>query len=1156
MIKMKNTILFLALFCFINTPNWAQDRTSTIIPPSPNASSLGQYSDVPVSNYTGVPDISIPLFEIKSGKIDLPIKISYHSSGIRVNEDASWVGLGWSLHAGGVITRQVRGSDDFAHTGYIRNSLPPEEYFSTGQSDPKIDDLYSRINSPDKSLRVDAEPDIFFYNFLGYSGKFVFKFQTINNNIVTATSIDQNNLSFSYNIETHQWIVIDGNGWKYYLGTNELHAVEKTTDYTYAINTPIPIDDPTTYQEVVNRRINQYAQNTEEVDTAWYLTKVLTPEGEKIDFIYDNTNFGTLSTLTYSETLQQGSSDFLILEGPNSPSNIDWPPLDNNYVFQQQLIKDIYLKKIEFNNGYILFNTEDRQDLRRLNDSFRKPQRLKEAELFDLSGKSLKKIIFSQSYFNAEYVLSNSANAEDLLRSKLDSIQETYINKNTMLYEKKPAYIFTYNSIPLPDKLSFSIDHWGYYNGRDNNNIQVNKYNFYNTAIQGGIGLDQRDYSFIHPKKMLCPENMTNGRYFMGANREPNKDTMPAAILEQIKYPTGASVHFQYEPNYYSNGISYKKNNVGYSAYVDANGSINPDNESIQSFTLTEPVLFFVDFSLDKSTANINNQSDCKGYAALETENGNPILYLTPTINFDSNGVFHASASTNLQPGNYRLKVNNVEDKSLSISITGTYTESALIPEYNDLIGAGLRIKTITTYEGQEILKQKKFLYKHNGESTGRLMSPIKYYYFDSALKQTYSGISSGASTIIAELNTIINRKSQSVVPLGYSAQGSIIGYDRVYVSDVDQNGNNLGSHSYEYKNYNELAEEYFIPGVPNIINLSNGQLLKEEIFSNTGKLVNEKFYDYSLGSIEIIKGIIRYVNPLLINPTFKVIGDIRYYRINSEWWYPKSIIENNYDKNGQYPISTVINYEYENSLHKNLTKLTTLNSKGNIVVKTNKYPQDLISGIDETTATIISGMINKNIINPVIQSETIIGGNLVQSTINNFKNISFIDENNSSQNMYLPKNVKFSKDGSVNNYYKKTEFLNYGKYGNLTESEGEDGTITVYIWGYKDEYLVARIENANLFTVESVLTTSELSSLRNTASDQNTIATILNKIRIELPNAMVTTYTHIPLVGVSSITDPKGDTVNYSYDVLGRLQYVKDAQGKLLTDYQYHYKN
>lgn len=69
--------------------------------PTPNAASLGKYGDIPVSHHTGVTNISIPIYTIQEGDINLPISLDYHSSGIKVDEVASWIGLGWSLNVGG-----------------------------------------------------------------------------------------------------------------------------------------------------------------------------------------------------------------------------------------------------------------------------------------------------------------------------------------------------------------------------------------------------------------------------------------------------------------------------------------------------------------------------------------------------------------------------------------------------------------------------------------------------------------------------------------------------------------------------------------------------------------------------------------------------------------------------------------------------------------------------------------------------------------------------------------------------------------------------------------------------------------------------------------------------------------------------------------------
>ena len=97
---------------------------------SPDAASLGKYGEFPVNNYTGLPSISIPLYSVQSGEIGLPISINYHAGGIKVEEMASWVGLGWSLNAGGVITRSVRGIADDIIPSSARNYRENNHYLN------------------------------------------------------------------------------------------------------------------------------------------------------------------------------------------------------------------------------------------------------------------------------------------------------------------------------------------------------------------------------------------------------------------------------------------------------------------------------------------------------------------------------------------------------------------------------------------------------------------------------------------------------------------------------------------------------------------------------------------------------------------------------------------------------------------------------------------------------------------------------------------------------------------------------------------------------------------------------------------------------------------------------------------------------------------
>jgi hypothetical protein len=101
----------LLLLFFCSYFGFSQDLP-TIVPPSPEAASLAKFTEIPVSLYTGVPNISVPIYTIQQSGISIPISLNYHARGIKVEEIASRVGLGWALSYGGSISRQTRGKVD------------------------------------------------------------------------------------------------------------------------------------------------------------------------------------------------------------------------------------------------------------------------------------------------------------------------------------------------------------------------------------------------------------------------------------------------------------------------------------------------------------------------------------------------------------------------------------------------------------------------------------------------------------------------------------------------------------------------------------------------------------------------------------------------------------------------------------------------------------------------------------------------------------------------------------------------------------------------------------------------------------------------------------------------------------------------------------
>ena len=90
-----------------------------VIRPSPNAMSIVDRIMHPVDLYTGTPKISIPLCALQGQSFTIPISLDYDASGTNASEVSGPVGLGWSLNAGGLITRIVRNKPDDGINGFL-----------------------------------------------------------------------------------------------------------------------------------------------------------------------------------------------------------------------------------------------------------------------------------------------------------------------------------------------------------------------------------------------------------------------------------------------------------------------------------------------------------------------------------------------------------------------------------------------------------------------------------------------------------------------------------------------------------------------------------------------------------------------------------------------------------------------------------------------------------------------------------------------------------------------------------------------------------------------------------------------------------------------------------------------------------------------------
>ena len=80
-----------------------------------------KYGKIGATLYTGTISYSIPIFTYKDKDFDIPISVNYSTNGYRVNHKSGLLGHGWSLSAGGMITREVKG-------------IPDEELFSVSSA--------------------------------------------------------------------------------------------------------------------------------------------------------------------------------------------------------------------------------------------------------------------------------------------------------------------------------------------------------------------------------------------------------------------------------------------------------------------------------------------------------------------------------------------------------------------------------------------------------------------------------------------------------------------------------------------------------------------------------------------------------------------------------------------------------------------------------------------------------------------------------------------------------------------------------------------------------------------------------------------------------------------------------------------------------------
>lgn len=506
---MKGTIIiilstFIGQIVFSQTPvTFPEEKFA---PVSPQVAALASYGNIPVNKYVGRPSVSIPIYEINTGDLQLPITLTYNYSGLKISENPTRVGLGWFLNAGnGMITQQVRGVDDNGDwTGYgyadPNVSSRVEDYVSGNSHEERkvywrdayagntITNTFPNVNcqvieNVRGGSKYDTEPDIYQYNFGGHSGKFVFdKNEDIH--LVPQKPLDISRTRTPYPQSEDYWTAVDEKGVKYVFSKKE------SGESSFYNNTTL-----------VNSRSSY----------SWLLDKIISSSGkDSIVFEYDY-YANEIYPLTLSQT-RKFPGHYSSLQG--DPTGIS-----NRYI--QNSGTTHVLKRIVFKNGSVEFIPGDvREDA---SNSWKKT--LGNISVKDARGTIIKNFDFDYGYWE-------SGGSEGEFYNKrlyLDQVQERIGD------ELLPPYEFTYfDDYTFPTRQTspddsgygyYAQDYWGYYNGNTSNSTLLTSLDSYESTY-----------------------NINN---FSAADRTPNYQYAKLGMLTQIKYPTGGYTNFEYGPHQY-----------------------------------------------------------------------------------------------------------------------------------------------------------------------------------------------------------------------------------------------------------------------------------------------------------------------------------------------------------------------------------------------------------------------------------------------------------------------------------------------------------------------------------------------------------------------------------------------------------------------------
>ncbi|WP_299117812.1 RHS repeat protein [uncultured Winogradskyella sp.] len=1169
--KQYLNVCFKMIMAFLPVIALSQDLPE-VIPPSPTVASLMHLEEIPADYYTGQPNISIPMFSksINSG-IGIGIALNYSTQGVKINNRSGWTGTGWSLSAGGSISRTVRGLPDEMkrNTALIvgEGILHNNDYWNYDSLTQTEKERFQWRAAGTPADVYDTEPDLFQYNFMGTSGRFIIvkegnglvaKNLDKSQNIKIEIQYNNNPLSNDY-YKLLAFNITDLMGYKY-----TFDVVEKTSSQPFIA---VTLHDQ---QNLVNGSSQDYMS-----DSAWHISKIETPNS-------DGSSNGILASFNYTTSFEAYTAS--IMRTYSRPINHDtslWNtvisvPYNASVLIPKEVhsyltlgITTKKLQSINFKDG-----TSIGFEISSNNHPETNGDILEYIRIYDENS-------IEDRHFKFDYSIGNR-----LWLTQINEVAGANTNTYNLSYNDKESL--------APFDSPNETDDWGYF--KDYTSVHCGLLQSNTSVISTGLlkqivyptgGATEFEFE-PHQISFQGQNQLTDNEY-----RDKNPDNWDTKQVNATYYNSFGSPN----PNAPSFTLTQEQelslNILSLSGDQDDIFNTNvqiwdSNNATVQSFALDTPQTFNLDagtytvhFITPSISPNVTTEV-CVGYKDFLPSLKRYIYgggVRIKSIKFKDDPNDNSSA----REFNYDYK-DDLDITKSSGSIDGLLT--GLVRNYNQKITRHLLPEEcpIDDYNTGPLT----FEFAMETESLNIQITKGQYVgYKTITVEQTGNGYTKYTHTSAQDH---FSPDYSYVYPYPLTEDLDYLRGLLTKVETFDNNNkilrevNNTYSHekeaiskAYKYheldcawKNFYTYYDDW-IAGT-NDLNMSQCYIgVSDQSYPATfqiydiytKRVINVSKMIHSNASAGCERDCIGVYETCSIYDLsdyyFNLVGGIQpnipyeFYEnnINATWVKLDETINKEYffDANGnnQTTKETRQVFTYNDDNYQIKTQDTYYKVKGvdeHLKVQYNYPVGPYTANNTDNTGPIRSKLAAQNKVTEVLETQFYRNGVMINETHN-----IYADFDTSANDLMLPKEVKVGK-GTLSPE-KRIEFLKYDSYANPTEVKKTDGTSIIYLYGFNGAVPVAKITNASFNTVSSVLNGATSFTGNMSSSQENSL-----RNSSSLSGAMISFYRYDPLIGVISTVDDKGYTTTYEYDAFNRLVRVKDAQGNILGENTYHYKN